>query len=1024
MRKYYFSESCYWDDEKASAFRDGSEVKLSKDQTVILSYLIQNNNHQLSSAALYTRMTGLDWTLDADFKVKVSNRFTRKKTNEQGILMRLPEVEPFLQRSRADDGWYRLSIPDENIQISSQSAPDLDSYDDIWHSNKYLDMMSNRSKTDEPAWILKKFKLYLQGEACNWPILFSPKVSPVRRDIVDMLKDAVNNQLGVIALTGAGGEGKTTILMQLCVELYREGKTVLFHASSNKYDYPDNLRNCVLIVDNPPGPYEHDAREFRRFLSKAVQEGLTIVMASRSNEWNVLMNSLSDDVQRCISEIEVPKITRIEASEFARCIKENCYWVHRSLYDLETLFYKDSYGFLYASMLLAIHNTDTLEKIAKQVIERISKFDNGESLLNILAAVVFAEHCGIKVSSRYYKALCRKLSVNDRDAKYYLRKELSLNGANYQTRHESISNLFFRFLFSAEEYSSCLEDSNQEAVIIALLEYYFVDIANMTRDCNPKDPRVASIATLFTEADRVIEYDETILFLLQRLFESCKQNGHAVIDRTFHGVSNTYIKKTLAEKCFDAQLPIWEIYNYWIRNILIKEEGDIVDAHTRAKSICSFPDASPHIWLIWAKLECDSRNIGNYDVEGSAAWIYKTLSEKYSQNGHVWIAWADFANKYSSIVPAPKPADILKHACLHFESSTLVWVTWAEAEEARGNIGNYSTTGSAAWIYKETCLNKCKQSDGSPWIKWSRFAKQYHISPTPSKEECDYSRIGVLSLGCTKYNAGTSVWSEWATASLESGNIGNYSTIASTAWILKEACTKHNTSGDPVLWIRWADFAEKYLFDTTAADGDALQYSARYILRKACLEHNVKNSHLWVRWALAEEQSENIGDYDTPESAAWIYKEGCSRTLDKDGHIWIAWAAFVEQHRDEAISTDKYSPTELLKTACLELNLDSSVWQAWAAIEETQGNIGDYETKYTAAWIHMEGCMYHNPSKNFGCLLQWARFAYRYPLFDRERILITAHWVLDYARDQYPDFENSEWIELNDFMREIGYIRN
>ena len=386
----------------------------------------------------------------------------------------MPEIEPLFEKSKRQiDGGDKISVPDENIiNMIADRASLWDEYRDIWHSKKYWESQQKKAHAFDQDWLSKKTKLYLQGEQCSWPLVFaSARYAPVQRDVVEELIGAIENEIGAIVLTGAGGEGKTTILMQLCAELYRAGKNVLYHAPTHKYDIPDNVIDGIFLVDNPA-----NTSEFKSFLTRATKEGLTVVIASRSNEWATLKETLFDDTKRSIREIELPQISVSESKAFAQYLKTHIYWIKRSVVELEKLFFKDSYGFLYASMLMAVYNSDSLEKIAEEIIERISKFENGATTLRILAAIVFAEQAGTAIGTRTYRTLCKHFSVDDRDVKYYLRKEVVLNGTVYQTRHESISQLFYKYLFRDGDWWSYLNVEEREDVIIAVLDIYFVTV--------------------------------------------------------------------------------------------------------------------------------------------------------------------------------------------------------------------------------------------------------------------------------------------------------------------------------------------------------------------------------------------------------------------------------------------------------------------------------------------------------------------------------------------------------------------
>ena len=209
--KYYFTNNCYWDSDALQMIRNDVPVELPSSHTKLLTTLLKNNGHFVSHVALYFAMTGKepneDW--DTSWKASLSNKFTRNKATEKGILIRVPEISPFFEKSKSQtDGGYKISVPEESIVDTTAShANSWDEYRDIWHSKKYWDSQQKKARISDQEWLSKKTKLYLQGEQCSWPLVFaSSQYAPVRRDIVDELINTIENGVGAIVLTGAGGD--------------------------------------------------------------------------------------------------------------------------------------------------------------------------------------------------------------------------------------------------------------------------------------------------------------------------------------------------------------------------------------------------------------------------------------------------------------------------------------------------------------------------------------------------------------------------------------------------------------------------------------------------------------------------------------------------------------------------------------------------------------------------------------------------------------------------------------------------
>ena len=95
--KYFFTNNCYWNSEKEQIIRNDISVNLPSSHKKILITLLKNNGYFVYHAAVYLAMTGEepneDW--DTSWKASLSNKFTRNKASEKGLLIRVPEIEPF-----------------------------------------------------------------------------------------------------------------------------------------------------------------------------------------------------------------------------------------------------------------------------------------------------------------------------------------------------------------------------------------------------------------------------------------------------------------------------------------------------------------------------------------------------------------------------------------------------------------------------------------------------------------------------------------------------------------------------------------------------------------------------------------------------------------------------------------------------------------------------------------------------------------------------------------------------------------
>ena len=196
-----------------------------------------------------------------------------------------------------------------DFQKLHQAAPSILSTkknDSCWLLN---DTILERSKIDVKDSHVRNF---LWGSRCEWNLAFSDRI--VLREIVDTLYRHATSG-GIYALVGPGGEGKTTILMQLCRKLVLDGIPTFFYRGHGILNLPEDIPDkAVFIMDNPP-----NSKTFRHFLDMVIDNGQTLILGARQNEWNLLKTFLMIP-DRTVLEIPLQKLTIKEAGHFATCI--------------------------------------------------------------------------------------------------------------------------------------------------------------------------------------------------------------------------------------------------------------------------------------------------------------------------------------------------------------------------------------------------------------------------------------------------------------------------------------------------------------------------------------------------------------------------------------------------------------------------------------------------------------------------------------------------------------------------------
>ena len=306
--RYYFTDNCYFDSDDINVYRNGSIVSITPTQKKILQKLTSQNGEMVSHEELYVYA----WNSEpiADYKASISNQFNRNRPSEKGLLIRVPELAEYFSSSKSQiGGGYCISIPRENIRGKERGST-YSREKSYWYTNTDFADIARESVEIDDYRISRLMRNFLKGGRCTWPLLFSNSDNkPVHRDILRKIKESINSDNNAIALTAAGGEGKSTILMQLCADLYNDNHKVYYHAPNKTYELPEISSDAIILIDNPS-----NSREFKQLLSKLVAEGITVIIALRSNEWSYLSESLYEDTKLDIGADSIMESCNIYSS--------------------------------------------------------------------------------------------------------------------------------------------------------------------------------------------------------------------------------------------------------------------------------------------------------------------------------------------------------------------------------------------------------------------------------------------------------------------------------------------------------------------------------------------------------------------------------------------------------------------------------------------------------------------------------------------------------------------------------------
>ena len=746
---------------------------------------------------------GMIWHLWDEQAGTVRMKYMRWDPDDQGKMHEDGEGDPYKLTgdSREQAGKKEAADSGERSLYGSRSC---------WLTKEALSEWNDQSVKQN------EIRNFLLGKRCSWKLAFSENLI-VERDIVnDLYQKACEG--GVYVLLGPGGEGKTTALMQMCAKLFREGANVFYYRGHGLSELSGNIPDhSVFILDNPP-----ERLAFKKVLDKAIEEGITLIIGSRENEWNLLKQSLHISV-RDIQEVRMPKLCAKEAWGFADCVCNNLKHM-KERKEIKDIFLTNSYGFLYAAMLLAVNKAESLEEIAHQIIENLSHMSHPGMLL--LAHIVLAEKCGAKLTKENFRKVCGKLKMSPQEGSRALSREIRLNGENYQTRHEVISNLFYCELFSD---GGRLSQEETDKILTELLELKFgqydrtyglfkkLALKEITGLC-----KGLSLTSL-----------ETCQYLVDRVLDEIKTQPKETYGKLFSAVKqDERTQLILFRQFFDRRWLLTQYLKIWCD--LLRKKGaswDVTEEYSPAwilRKACVEKDGVSDTWMLWAKMEEKERGAGEYSKENTARWIYRKACEEKGADSSVWLAWSQLeerergAGEYSEENTARW---IYRKACLEKKTDSTVWLAWSQLEEKERGAGEYSEENTALWIYRKACLEK--ETDSAVWLAWAQLEEK------------------------------------------ERG-AGKYSEENTALWIYRKACLEKGA--DSAVWLAWAQLEEK----KRGAGEYSEENTALWIYRKACLEKGA-DSAVWVAWAKLEEQKANIGEYDQEYTARWILNEGIKR---------------------------------------------------------------------------------------------------------------------------------------------------
>jgi hypothetical protein len=756
---------------------------------------------------------------------------------------------------------------------------------------------------------------YYKGRPASWGIVRDGFAA--RRKITGVVLDCLmEDDFRSVILTGAGGEGKSTILMQLALLLQEKGLRVFYSSGCSDAEPVSIIENnhepVALLIDNA-----NELKELAAILRAASRHAypVKIVLASRRNEWiNSSVYKNLGETKRYVEEHRICGIDRDEADNISRLLLDTGTVRDREARSLSDSLLNDSNGFLLAAMITTTHGKP-LKDILYSVVERISGFQDSEKLIEALAVVAAVDVIGSFSKERLpcsLRLFTRAMDIPETGIGRFsssLTGEVSLQTTNnrIETRHETIAAILVSILFDPTNsfYIS-------EKYIISRILHA---VGSISRDeYSTEESKLLSVIPLY------------------------------YLERSGYDFAVELFKAAVKENRLRAE-------TWWAWADVEYRRGNLgeVDAENTARYIfnqaCSILPKHFELWRRWAQIEQLEGNMGDQQNEYSARWIAARGALENPRSQHLWCLWAELEKACGNVGDINSEGSarwIALTSLNNGRKGNEMWAFWTKLEWELGNTGETDIKYSARWIASEGVNSNPRNSH--LWLMWANLEKeQGRIGDVFTANTARW----IVHNGTERNKQYQQLWQFWAELEAEQGNIGDYNLEYTARWAIAKGLEYNKV--DQSLWLTWAKMEK-----TRDNIGSINQVnSARWIAARA-LDANSKTAQIYLFWAEMERELGNIGSFKEEFSARWLYRQ-CT---DENGlhSVALSWAA-MEYAQDNAGSIQApYSGRWILWKAIQEDRSNFLLWTRFILLEEEQGNTGGPDTEFSAAWLYELCC--------------------------------------------------------------------
>ena len=490
---------------------------------------------------------------------------------------------------------------------------------------------------------------FYRGAPPTWALLKNNATA--QRNIVANVLRKIDEGTPFILLTGAGGEGKSTVLKQVAIALAERGDRVFFATADETLDLRDLLKRergkITILIDDAE---DLTSAEGLITFAERRRDPTQLILGARANEWRERHQG-HPNLRRLVEQLSLTRLNERETNEIAHLIYES--GANRTGADEKTLALRlraDTNGFLLAAMLVATQGRQ-LQEILRDVVETVATWQGGEILIKALAVVVAHESQATSQKNRMFcsQRLFREVmgSISKQGMHQLCNRltgEVSLTprgGYRVETRHPIIADALARVLFDPP--TPLIDQMDVYEWIISAAGRFSRDEVNPgERKLLTNFPislkrrgRVEEARRLFKAATEADPHDAPT-WQAWALMEK-DANNIGAIDQP--GTARFLFNKGIEADRHNA--PSWQAWA-----LMEKDANNIgaIDQPGTARFLFNKgTEADPHhapVWQAWALMEKDANNVGAIDQPGTARFLFNKGTEADPHNAPSWQAWA------------------------------------------------------------------------------------------------------------------------------------------------------------------------------------------------------------------------------------------------------------------------------------------------------------------------------------------------------------------------------------------------